>query len=100
MKGARLLVACVALCSCGTEQGDAPPQAPSSCTPPELALPDGSCIRPGIPPDGCAPGFVHDGEYGCDPILPAAPCPSGLMALAGETECRAVMACASGKWGD
>ncbi len=87
---------------CGGDETEPPPtgeQVPT-CVPPELALPDGSCIRPGIAPDDCYEGFVHDGEYGCEPILPPEPCPPGLMAVPGETECRPVMDCGEGTWGD
>jgi hypothetical protein len=54
----------------------------------------------GIPPDMCAAGFEHDGDAGCDAILPPAACPAGLMAVPGETECRPVMPCSEGVWGD
>src|SRR5262245_27391833 len=60
---------------------------------------DGECIPAGVPPDGCAPGFVHDGDRGCEAILPA-PCPPGLMAVPGETTCREVAPCAASTWGD
>jgi hypothetical protein len=91
----------VPLCGCGADETEPSDGGPGpSCEPLELALPDGSCIRPGIPPDGCFEGFVHDGEYGCEPILPPEPCPPGLMAVPGETECRPVMPCGEGTWGD
>lgn len=61
---------------------------------------DGSCTRPGVPVDGCAEGFEHDGEYGCVPVLPAEPCPEGTMATPGDTACHPPMPCGSGKWGD
>jgi len=51
---------------------------------------DGSCIRPGVPPGGCSPGFTYDGNGGCDPILPAMDCGEGEMAVPGDTECHAV----------
>jgi hypothetical protein len=63
-------------------------------------MPDGRCVRPGIPPDGCAVGFAHDGTYGCTPVLPNETCPDGLMAVPGDNACRPVMACAEGQWGD
>jgi hypothetical protein len=86
---------------CNTEETvPAPVEPPPNCNAPEIALPDGSCFRPGVPPDGCAEGFTHDGEYGCDPILPATSCPDGLMAVPGDAECRPVMTCGTGKWGD
>jgi len=61
---------------------------------------DGACIPAGIPPDGCGVGFVHDGDRGCEPILPEGPCPEGLMAVPGERSCREVAPCAPGSWGD
>ncbi|RLB60052.1 MAG: hypothetical protein DRI90_14605 [Deltaproteobacteria bacterium] len=97
-----LLLALLVLPSgCGGEETEpAAPQLPPTCEEHELLLPDGSCIRPGVPPDGCGEGFVHDGTYGCEPILPAEPCPPGLMAVPGDESCRSVMECGEGKWGD
>jgi hypothetical protein len=87
---------------CSDEMESAPPsvQPAPTCEEPGLTLPDGTCIRPGIAPDGCAEGFVHDDEYSCNPTLPAEPCGPGLMAVPGETACRPVMGCGSGRWGD
>jgi hypothetical protein len=89
-----------ALVACADASPAEPPE-PQRC---EDALAHGSpaegCVRPGIAPDGCAEGFAHDGGYGCVPILPPAPCPAGLMAVPGETECRPIMACGEGKWGE
>ncbi len=84
----------------GDETEAAPPEPLPTCLEHEFALPDGSCIRPGVPPDGCGEGFVHDGVYGCEPILPAEPCPHGLMAVPGDETCRPVMVCGAGKWAD
>lgn len=73
--------------------------------PPDMACPPGGhlavgdCQPAGVPIDGCGEGFVHDGVDGCDPVLPAAPCPPGQMALPGETACRAVAPCGSGTYG-
>src|SRR5688500_3319756 len=66
--------------------------------PPDLPCPPGSwepepgggCVPAGVPPGGCEPGFEHDGDGGCTPVLPAGDCPSGQMALPGETRCREV----------
>ncbi|MBW2459571.1 MAG: hypothetical protein JRI68_34070, partial [Deltaproteobacteria bacterium] len=86
---------------CSSEETEPAAPQPAACPDEhELALPDGSCIRPGVPLDGCAEGFVHDGAYGCEPILPAETCPAGLMAVPGEDSCRAVMDCGQGPWGD
>jgi len=71
----------------------------SSCAPGEW-LRDSECIPAGVEPDGCGPGFMHDGDRGCDPILPGEPCAPGSMAVPGEMRCREVAPCARGKWGD
>ncbi len=111
------------LVACGSETAESPVPAPADeqcpapnrlvgerclepgvqdngCPAATLGLADGSCQPAGVPPAGCAEGFVHDGEYGCEPILPAEPCPDGLMAVPGDAECRPVMACGEGQWGD
>src|SRR5262245_46112985 len=75
-----------------------PPDMP--CPPAEWLRDDGVCIPAGVPPDGCGEGFVHDGDRGCERILPDAPCPPGLMAVPGETVCREIAPCAPGTWGD
>jgi len=95
-----LAPALLLLPACGGDESGTGGGAPAHCLAPELELPDGSCIRPGVPLDGCAEGFTHDDEYGCEPILPAEDCPPGLMAVPGDTECRPVMPCAPGRWGD
>ncbi len=85
--------------ACGGEPDPEPAAIPpATCAAPEVALPDGSCIRPGVPADGCGSGFRHDGDYGCEAILPDA-CPPGKMAIPGDASCRAPMDCAPGKWG-
>jgi hypothetical protein len=71
----------------------------NGCPAGQLGLADGSCRAAGVPPELCAAGFVHDGEASCEPILPAEPCPPGLMAVPGESTCHPVMDCGSGKWG-
>lgn len=78
--------------------------APSNPTPPEpvrcgeVELPRGeSCLAIGVPRDGCATGFRHDGRGGCTPEL--ADCPNGQLAVPGETTCHAVAAC-KGRFGD
>ncbi|MBW2457290.1 MAG: hypothetical protein JRI68_22470 [Deltaproteobacteria bacterium] len=73
---------------------------PNGCEAGEVELADGSCGLPGIAPADCAAGFVSDGEQGCEPVLPAEPCPTGQMAVPGEASCREVTSCGSGTWGD
>lgn len=86
---------------CSSEQETGPPPTPPpSCEEHELLLPDGRCIRPGIGPEQCGEGFMHDGVDGCEPVLPAETCPPGQMAVPGETDCREVMPCGEGTWGD
>jgi hypothetical protein len=100
--GQRVLVASLVLAGCTTDATEPPPVPPAAlptCAALELAMPDGRCARPGIPVDGCAEGFVHDGAYGCDAVLPAETCADGSMAVPGETACRPVMGCGQGKWG-
>ena len=93
-------------CAAGEWQGEDGGCIPAGL-PPDMACPpgewlrdDGACIPAGVPPDGCGHGFAHDGDRGCEPILPEEPCPPGLMAVPGETVCREVAPCAAGKWGD
>jgi hypothetical protein len=91
----------VLLPGCTVDETALPPAPPvASCEALELTLPDGSCVRPGMRPDDCAEGFVHDGEYGCVPTLPSEACSAGMMAVPGESACRPVMPCAEGTWGD
>jgi len=73
-----------------------PPDMP--CPPAEW-LRDGVCIPAGVPPDGCGEGFVHDGDRGCEPVLPSEPCGPGLMAIPGDAACREVAPCDTGTWG-
>src|SRR4051812_16068368 len=105
MFSARKLVAIAALgfaiagCDAGQEPaGDAPMLAPVACAAGERLL-DNACFRPGVPVDGCAPGFMHDGVDSCEPILPGSDCAEGEMAVPGETECREVAACGDGRFG-
>lgn len=87
-------------CHSGGEDRESEHVSDRECDELEIVQPDGSCVRPGIAPEGCAPGFEHDGAYGCEPILPPDACPPGLMAVPGETVCRPLMACGDGQWGD
>jgi hypothetical protein len=95
-------VALLALSSaCGDDTVGGGETEPSvDCEEHEVALPNGDCVRPGVLPDGCADGFVHDGAYGCDAVLPQEPCPAGSMALPGDISCHPVMECGVGTWGD
>ena len=95
-------LAALSLLACTEDETEQPAVEPGpACTDPlEIELADGSCARPGIAPDGCAEGFVHDGEYGCEPVLPAERCPPGLMAVPGDTACRPLQTCGTGTWGD
>jgi hypothetical protein len=70
------------------------------CPPGEWLRDDGTCIPAGVPSDGCGEGFAHDGDRGCEPILPSTACPPGLMAVPGDSRCREVAPCAAGTWGD
>lgn len=70
------------------------------CPPGERPLKGGGCQPAGVPPEMCGPGFEPDGNMGCNPILPSEPCPFGLIAVPGETECHEVAPCGNGTWGD
>jgi len=98
-----LAIAALAGCSASSSGGAAAPTPAPACAPEDTTGDDGACIGPGVPPDGCDPGFTYDANGGCDPILPATPCGEGEMAVPGDTECYAVGAagdpptCASGQ---
>lgn len=51
-------------------------------------------------PGSCAEGFIRTDHGGCMPLLPDEPCPSGQMALPGETTCRPVAPCGAAPWGE
>jgi len=108
MRGALLLSVVLCACGSGTADGDCAHgealvegrcvPAETSCEEGLIRLLDGTCAPVGVPPDGCAEGFRwNDGA--CEPILPAEPCPPGMMALPGETACRPIMECPSEPWG-
>jgi hypothetical protein len=61
---------------------------------------EGRCVPAGIEPDGCAAGFVHDGDRGCTPVLPPLPCARGGLTVIGDERCHDIMECGSGTWGD
>jgi len=95
------------LAACGDDVGKAPSDAGGSpeggaeaCAAGQVALDAGGCRPAGVPSDGCGPGFVHDGDVGCNPVLPTAACPDGLLALPGETTCHEVAPCGASRWGE
>ncbi|MBK8256531.1 MAG: right-handed parallel beta-helix repeat-containing protein [Polyangiaceae bacterium] len=79
-----------------------PPGLPidMECPPGQVPTNAGACRTAGVPPEECGDGFEFDGVAGCIPILPAKPCPFGLMAIPGETACREIAPCGTGTWGD
>ncbi|HZO17279.1 MAG TPA: hypothetical protein VFB62_28575, partial [Polyangiaceae bacterium] len=98
------VVTAAASCAAGEWQREDGSCVPAGLPPDMLCPPgewqrDGECIPAGVPPDDCASGFVP-GDRSCEPILPVAPCPLGLMAVPGEESCRPVAPCAAGTWGD
>jgi hypothetical protein len=93
------LVVLFALGGCSSDP-NALPVGPKTCEPSETLRENGDCQPAGIPPEMCAVGFVPDGNRGCEPILPAEPCPDGMTAIPGETLCRQMMPCGSGDYGD
>src|SRR4051794_34219247 len=58
------------------------------CGPGATLNSDGTCQKAGVPPDACGEGFEPDGYDGCAAILPSNPCPKGLIAVPGMTECQ------------
>jgi hypothetical protein len=105
-----------------TSSSEPPPLPPTTCDRDEIGLADGSCLLVGIPddmecppgetmvegscvvagvaPGACGAGATHDGDGGCELVLPATPCGVGEMAVIGETTCRPVAPCGTGTWGD
>ncbi len=93
-----LIVALTA--GCGDEPEPVVEPLPSAgCVPGERPLDDGQCQPAGIPSDGCGEGFVHDGDHGCEPLLPATACAFGTMAVPGDIDCREIAPCGEGAWG-
>jgi hypothetical protein len=101
MRIVAIAVAVLALLGCGDDEEATVPEPPQQqeCGPGEIELPNGNCLGVGVPPEGCAPGFEFD-DFGCRAIVPEAPCGPGTMAVLGDTVCREVAPCGSGKWGD
>lgn len=61
---------------------------------------EGACRPAGLGPADCAEGFAHDGDVGCEPILPAEACGPGLWAIPGDSACRDFTSCGAGPWPD
>ncbi len=59
----------------------------------------GECVAAGVPPEACGEGFSPS-MGGCEPVLPAAPCPEGQLAVPGETDCHEVAPCGAAPYGD
>ena len=108
--GAVLVVTTLAGCSDDSETTiGAGGGSTEPCAIGEVENETGQCCPPGTLPvaDGCqaagvatcGEGFEPDGVGGCEPILPAAPCADGEVALVGESACRRLLDCGSGTWG-
>lgn len=112
-RAAPLLVGLVVAVGCARESAPAPPGCPAgtdavgeACVPhfdecgdAALPLAGGGCRALGVPADSCGAGFVADGHGGCAVVGPAEVCPTGRLALPGETVCREVAPCGAGRWG-
>src|SRR5262245_5686368 len=98
--GHRGVLIALAITGCSESETAAPEPTGVLCDAPTIALPDGSCVAPGIPPEHCARGFEPDEGPACRAVLPEQKCASGTMAIPGETTCRSVAPCGSGRWGD
>ncbi len=72
---------------------------PVQCNAGETPRDDGGCQSAGVPLEACGQGFVADGQAGCNPVLPAEPCPKGQLAVPGDTQCREVAPCGAGEFG-
>jgi hypothetical protein len=108
MKFAALGALCVAAAACSVSEDPLPAPCatgirnpdgtcvtttPVGCQVGDVKRADGSCQKPGIPADGCANGFKHDGDRGCAAVLPAMPCGAGTFAVPGESACHEPAAC-------
>ncbi len=95
-----LMMCAPALAAC-TSTPEATPgiTIPPDCTAGQDELEVRGCGA-GIPPDRCGEGFAANDTMGCEPIMPAEACGPGQLAIPGETECRELLACGSGDWGD
>lgn len=52
-----------------------------------LGIPSGDDVCMGVGPSGCADGFAGDERGGCVPVLPAATCAEGSLAVPGDAAC-------------
>lgn len=99
-------------CSDGASGGNLPslpdggagePDGGAPCPAGEWLAEDGSCVpageNAGVAPEACAEGFTPSDSGGCLAVLPPEPCGGGLMAVPGESSCRAIAACGSAPWG-
>jgi hypothetical protein len=86
-------------CGSGPETSSSQGGAAPGCGDNEVPDGKGGCVRPGVPPSGCAAGFTPK-DFGCDPILPDDACPEGTLAVPGDTACHEVMPCPSGTYPD
>lgn len=59
-----------------------------ACNETQVSVLGGGCLAVGVAK--CGDGFVADGRGGCAPILPADPCPDGLLAVPGDVACHAL----------
>lgn len=79
-----LLAVLVCVVACKSSEDDAGGQA---CTEDEILV-DGVCFSPGVPKDGCAPGFRWDAQA-CVPAVPET-CPAGTITSLAKGACEAV----------
>lgn len=61
--------------------------------------PDWKCKRVG-PSTTCTAGWTRTKDGVCEPLLPAAACQKGEMAVLGKATCQPIMACGSGTYGN
>jgi hypothetical protein len=102
--------ACLVGCGAGSEASSAGTGAGGmgggtgggavECDAGDVMLPDGVCSSAGVPQGACGDGFVSNERNGCDPILPPQPCPTGELAVPGDTDCAPLADCGQTPWGD
>jgi hypothetical protein len=68
------------------------------CLAGEYGQEDGSCVPAGFPPELCPSSLSPQGR--CELPMPFDTCTEGLIAVPGDDECREVMACGEGTWGE